>query len=122
MVNFKDRRAGSPDREARRGDGGRETEGFELRADGSIRRPGSGGRTFEDFFDPKRFTNAVTRADFINVMSQIEFSRRESTWWRSLWRRLRGVPRVANVGASLARAHQRSLEQIAQDMEARGMR
>ena len=109
MIEFHDRRA---EKEAA------EAAGVETRADGSLRRPGKGGRTMSEFWAPEHLQRGICRQDYMNLRASEEFSRRESTWWRRVWRFLRGVPQVRSLNRAMASAHERQLQQIAVAMEA----
>jgi hypothetical protein len=98
MVKHIDRRAGSPDRN------GDEPP--------KLRRPGPGHRTASDFFSEEAQRRDVTRAELLNVLGMVEFSRRESALWRRAWRWLRHHPPITNVPASLATAHAETLEAV----------
>ena len=106
MVNFHDRRA---EKEAR--------EAIDQRADGSIRRPGKGGRTVADFFGADHTQRNLSRADYLNLRASEEFARREGTWYRRIVRFLLGDPQVRDVNWAMADAHARTLEALKQAMQ-----
>ncbi len=88
-------------------------EGVDQRADGSIRRPGRGGRTISEMFHPDQLHREMTRFDYLNVRSVEEYQRRETKWWRKLYRALRGWPQIKNdMNRAMANSHARSLDQL----------
>lgn len=84
----------------------------DVRADGSLRRPGAGGRTISEMFHPDNLRREMTRQDYLNVRSVEEYHRRECVWWRRLYRFVRGWPQVSNMNAVMANSHARSLDSL----------
>lgn len=81
-------------------------------AKGAVRRPGAGGRQRKDFFAEENAEKPITRAEYINVRANEEFSRREQSWWRMAWRWLTHRPRVKDVVGQMADAHGRSMADL----------
>ena len=50
---------------------------IDVRKDGSIRRPGAGGRTLHEFFADANVRRALTREEYLNLRSVEEYHRRE---------------------------------------------
>lgn len=111
MAKFIDRRAGSPDRIVTK------DEASEDQLASARRRIEKGARTAQDFFDPLKFEKAVTRRDLLNVLSMVEYARRESSAWRRLGRWVRGINQPAFTPGRLAKAHAFTLNQIQAAME-----
>ena len=89
------------------------------RANGSIRRPGAGGRTISDFFSDENIRRPMTRADYLNMRSVEEFHRREQAWWRKLYRYVRGWPPVKDMLGAMAASHAQTLDQLRAALVAR---
>lgn len=77
-----------------------------------VRRAIPGTRRMEQMLDEEHLRRPLTRQDYVNLRASEEFARRESQWWRKLWRWLTRMPQVTNVPARLADAHARSLVKI----------
>lgn len=90
----------------------------DLRANGSIRRPGKGGRTLADFFAEGNRDRPLSRGEYVNLRSSEEYSRRETRWYRRLWRWLRHWPPVVDINGRTADAHARTLDAVRRQLEA----
>ena len=96
----------------------------QITKDGRLRRAGGpGSRTFNDyFFAPGHPEKPVKRQELLGLLEMIEWHRRESTWWRRLWRLLHGEPLPSPLPAKLARAFQKytvdpTIEAVAKALE-----
>jgi hypothetical protein len=116
MVNFHDKRAEKEAREAAAAAAG-ENGGVDIREDGSLRRPGKGGRSLAHFFAAENHQRPITRGEYINLRSSEEYARRESRWFVRIWRFLLGEPRVTDTPRRFAEAHARSLVALQAEME-----
>lgn len=90
--------------------------GGDVRGDGSVRRVAPGVRSASDW--EKKQAQPMTRADYLNVRSAEEHSRREQGFLRQLWRRITRRPPVVDMNAILADAHARNLADIEREMVA----
>lgn len=84
---------------------------------GNNRRVLPGARTADDFFAPERFQRSISRADMINILGTLEFSRRESTPWRRFVRWWNNLPQVSDMPGALSNAHARSLAEAVKALE-----
>lgn len=75
------------------------------------RRIAPGVRTFSQFFDPDKQRREVTRGEFLNLVSMLEYQRSESRWWRRAWRFLMGDAQVRSFLPHLVDAHARTLDE-----------
>jgi hypothetical protein len=75
------------------------------------RRIAPGARTFSQFFDGDKQRRELTRGEWLNLMSMLEYQRYESRWWRRIWRWLHHLPQVASFIPAMREAHARTLEE-----------
>ncbi len=94
-------------------------DAVDVRADGSMRRPGRGGRTMTDFFAEGNLDRPMTRRDYVNMRASEEFSRQATTWGARIRRFFGGDPQVRDVNYAMGQAHERSLRQLAEQMAER---
>jgi hypothetical protein len=109
MAESRDRRSASTNGTTPQLD---EPDAIDRRADGSIRRPGKGGRTMTDFFAEGNLDRPMTRRDYVNMRASEEFSRTASTLVGRILRVLRGEPQVKDLNFAMGAAHERSLRQL----------
>lgn len=107
MNNFRDRRS--------TGGNGKAVEP-EAQGDPKPHRLAPGVRSDAQFF--KNLDRPMTRGDYLKVHAMHEYHRRETRWWRRLYRYVRGWPQVVDLNANLAAAHAVQLDRIRQQLEA----
>lgn len=74
------------------------------------RRIAPGARTFSQFFEGDKQRREITRGEWLNLMSMLEYQRYESRWYRRIWRWLHHKPQVASFIPEMVAAHARTLE------------
>lgn len=114
MTNFRDRRStngkkpASPEgAEANARERDREARRVSAAAN---RRLAPGAQSASDW--EAKQDQPLTRKGYLNVRASEEFSRREQSWIRRIWRWLTHRPPVVDMNAALAFAHAKSLEDI----------
>lgn len=112
MAQFEDRRSGK----GKGRDAGQNVD------QPAPRRVAPGVRNTSQFFGGGNLHREMTRGDFLRVFAMQEYHRRERRWWNRLSRFIRGLPQVPDMCGEAAKAHERELGRIYDQLLAQHVR